>query len=151
MPSDSPAHRSASARGRKKIHRLWGVGAALALPGVAFGLWLVRALAPGAVELERPRPGDVVGNEGLEVVVRFPERGRLAPETLRVLLNGADVTDRVTTGQNGAYGRLHGLLDGENELRVQVFGRLPWPPGVFVERERGARVVRRRPLDVDRG
>jgi hypothetical protein len=103
------------------------------------------------LELESPKAGDVVGTRGLEVVVRFPEIERVAPETFRVLLNGADVTEAFTTGENGAYGRLFALLDGENVLRVEVFAALCWPQGLFFEHEREARILHRRPLDVNRG
>jgi hypothetical protein len=85
------------------------------------------------------------------VVVRFPEIERVAPETFRALLNGADVTDAFTTGENGAYGRLFALLDGENVLRVEVFAMPCWPPGLFLEYGREAPVIHRRPLDVNRG
>lgn len=151
MPTRSPSHPPPSTRGRKKLYGLWIVGAGLVLPGV--GLALLGVLWSGAslLELESPRVGDVVGNEGLEVVVRFPEVERVAPETFRVLLNDADVTDVFTTGENGAYGRLFALLDGENVLRVEVFGKPCWPPGLFFEYDREARVLHRRPLDVNRG
>ena len=150
MLSDSPVHRNPSARGHKRLHCLWIVGAGLVGPGVVVALALLWA-APAPLELESPKVGEVVGTRGLEVVVRFPEIGRVAPETFRVLLNGADVTEAFTTGENGAYGRLFALLDGENVLRVEVFATPRWPPGLFFEYGREARVVHRRPLDVHRG
>jgi hypothetical protein len=112
---------------------------------------LLLGSGPSPLELESPKAGEVVGTRGLEVVVRFPEISRVAPETFRVLLNGADVTDAFTTGENGAYGRLFALLDGENVLRVEVFAVSCWPPGLFFEYEREARIVYRRPLDVNQG
>jgi hypothetical protein len=121
---------------------------------VGLGVALILATLPARpplLELESPQRGEVVGAEGLEVVVRFPVIERVAPETFRVLLNGADVTEDFTTGENGAYGRLFGLLDGENLLRVEVFATLCWPGGLFLEHGREAWVVHRRPLDVNRG
>jgi hypothetical protein len=103
------------------------------------------------LRLEAPAPGTVVGPEGLEVMVRFASGERVAPETFRVLLNGADVTESFTTGENGAVGRLHSLLDGENRLRAEVFGRSPLLPWLLVEQGHEVRVTHRRPLDLDRG
>ena len=37
---------------------------------------------------------------------QFPGRRAVAAETFRALLNGADVTDLLTTGENGCYGQL---------------------------------------------
>jgi hypothetical protein len=119
-------------------------------PGVVAALALLWS-GSSVLELESPRVGEVVGTRGLEVVVRFPEIERVAPETFRVLLNGADVTEAFTTGENGAYGRLFALLDGENVLRVEVFAMPCWPPGLFFEHDREARIVHRRPLDANRG
>jgi hypothetical protein len=119
-------------------------------PGVVVA-WALFWTGPSLLELESPRVGEVVGPRGLDVVVRFPEIERVAPETFRALLNGADVTDAFTTGENGAYGRLFALLDGENVLRVEVFAMPCWPPGLFLEYGREAPVIHRRPLDVNRG
>jgi hypothetical protein len=107
MPPDSPTHRIPLTRGRKRLHRLWVVGASLVGLGVALILATLPARPP-LLELESPQRGEVVGAEGLEVVVRFPVIERVAPETFRVLLNGADVTEDFTTGENGAYGRRPG-------------------------------------------
>ncbi len=150
MPPVSPAHRISSTRGRRRLHCLWIVGAGLVGPGVGLTLALLW-FGGSLLELESPKAGDVVGTRGIEVVVRFPEIERVAPETFRVLLNGADVTEAFTTGENGAYGRLFALLDGENVLRVEVFAALCWPQGLFFEYEREARILHRRPLDVHRG
>jgi hypothetical protein len=98
-----------------------------------------------------PHPGDVVGLGGVEVMVRVPDDGRAEPETLRVLLNGADVTERLTRGQNGAYGRLHGVLDGENVLRIEVEGPSFWHDGRPYASGREVRFHVRRPLDWNRG
>lgn len=120
-----------------------GAALLLALAGVPFGDPLLR--------VEAPAPGAVVGPAGLEVMVRFTDEERVAPETFRVLLNGADVTESFTTGENGSVGRLHSLLDGENRLRAEVFGRSRLAPWLLVEQGHEVRVTHRRPLDLDRG
>jgi hypothetical protein len=117
---------------------------------VAGALWVATA-TPELMQVERPRPGSVVGLGGVEVMVRFPPESRIAVETFRVLLNGADTTAEFTSGANGAYGRLHGLLDGENRLRFEAFGRRWWLPGRLVEEAREVRFLVRRPQDFDRG
>jgi hypothetical protein len=93
----------------------------------------------------------VIGPEGLEVMVRFTGEGRVAPETFRILLNGADVTEGFITGENGSVGRLHGLLDGDNRVRAEVFGKSRLAPWILVEQGHEVRVTHRRPLDLDRG
>lgn len=150
MQPDSPTHRISSTRGRKRLHCLWIVGAALLGSGVV-GAWALWGSGDRLLELESPKVGEIVGARGLEVVVRFPEIERVAPETFRALLNDADVTEAFTTGENGAYGRLFALLDGENVLRVEVFATPCWPPGLFFEYDREAQIVHRRPLDLNRG
>ncbi len=116
----------------------------------AFGGPLLPPEGPSLLSVEAPLAGATVGPEGLEVLVRFAP-GRAASETFRALLNGAEVTDDLTTGENGAWGRLYGLLDGENVLRVEVFGRV-WTAGDrLVEQAREVRVRARRPLDLHRG
>jgi hypothetical protein len=107
--------------------------------------------APPLLEMVSPAPGSVVGLEGIEVLVRFDRGSRAAPETFRALLNGADVTDAFTTGENGAHAQLYDLLDGENRLRVEVFGRGWLCPERLAEQGREVRVLRRPPLDADRG
>lgn len=91
--------------------------------------------------------GDVLGNRQLEVFLVFPEPERTAPGTLRVLLNGADVTGAFETASNGAYGSVVQLVDGENVLRAEVFGRLWWPAGRLVEQGTEVRFRVRRPID----
>jgi hypothetical protein len=119
--------------------------AVLALVGTA--LW-VRA-AP-LLQVELPVPDQAVGHEGVELLVRFPASGRAQAPTFRALLNGADVTAGLDSAENGVHGTLHGLLDGENVLRLEVFGRPPWPSGVLWEETRELRVFFRRPVTVDR-
>jgi len=126
----------------------------LLLLAACAGLFPLALLAPigsPLLRLEAPRAGEVVGPIGLEVMVRFTDVERVAPETFRVLLNGADVTESFTTGENGSVGRLHSLLDGENRVRAEVFGRSRLAPWILVEEVREISVMHRRPLDLDRG
>jgi hypothetical protein len=123
-------------------------------PAIVCGLLLlglVGGIGKPLLRLEAPRAGEVVGPRGLEVMVRFTDGERVAPETFRVLLNGADVTESFTTGENGSVGRLHSLLDGENHVRAEVFGRSRLVPWLLVEEADEISIVHRRPLDLDRG
>jgi hypothetical protein len=115
----------------------------LALAALAF------AIGRPPIEVQSPRPGEAIGVQGLELLARFaPGRG-VEPATVRVLLNGADVTPACVAGRNGVHGLLHGLLEGENRLRVEAFARAPG--GLLVERSREVRVFFRPPLGFDRG
>jgi hypothetical protein len=109
--------------------------------------WL--AIGRSGIEVESPRADQRVGIQGLDLLARFAEGGALEPATVRVLLNGADVTDQCSSGRNGVAGRLHGLLDGENRVRVEAFVR--WPGGLLVQRGREVRVWYRSPQGFDRG
>jgi len=137
-------------RDRFRIRRL-RLLALLAAAGGAAAALALSAATPGLMRVVEPRPGSVVGVEGVEVMVRFAPEDRVAVETFRVLLNGSDTTEEFTTGANGAYGRLHGLLDGENRLRFEAFGRRWWLPGRLVEEAREVRFLVRLPQDLDRG
>jgi hypothetical protein len=106
---------------------------------------------PVLLEVLAPAAGEVVGADGLVLLVHFPSGDRTAWETFRVLLNGADVTDGVATTENGSWGRLHGLLEGDNVLRLEVFGRTPWGGGDLFEQVRELRVRMRPPLGLHRG
>jgi hypothetical protein len=110
---------------------------------------LALAIGRPVIEVQSPRPGEEVGVHGVELLARFvPGRG-VEPATVRVLLNGADVTAACVAGRNGVHGRLHGLLEGENRVRVEAFARAPG--GLLVERSREVRVFFRPPLGFDRG
>jgi hypothetical protein len=135
--------------GRGCVGRRLAPGAAL-LASAALTL-LVSPGGPGLVSIVSPRAGEVVGLEGVHVMARLPDDARVAPETLRVLLNGADVTRELDTGQNGAVGRLHGLLDGENVLRIEVEASSWWSDGRRFESGREVRFLVRPPLDTNRG
>lgn len=123
--------------------------AALVVPVLL--LPLVSPGGPRLVSIVSPRPGEVFGVEGVYVMVRVPDDERVAPETLRVLLNGADVTGQLMTGQNGAVGRLYGVLDGENLLRIEVDAESWWADDRPFESAREVRFRVRPPQDTNRG
>lgn len=125
----------------------------LVLAGVALllGLALRLPVMPPLLDVVCPRPGQMVGLEALEVVVRFPYMASTHEETLRVLLNGVDVTDAFTSADNGAVGELHALLDGENLLQFEVFGRSWLLRERVVEQTRAVRFWVRRPIDLNWG
>jgi len=117
---------------------------ALGLMVAAGGLWLAQdavlrrtvarflLLGGPLLEFRAPEAGQLMPMGSVEVIVAFSSSDRVAPETFRCLLNDQDVTRHLTLGRNGAGGSLHGLLEGENRLRVEVFGR-GWWPGRFLE------------------
>ncbi len=112
-----------------------GALAALALTGAGAGLraaerWLF--LGRPLLEFRAPQAGQVVPVGSIEVIVGFPAAERVVVETFRCLLNDRDVTQHLTLGRNGAGGSVQGLLEGENRLRVEIFGR-GWWPGRFLE------------------
>ena len=65
-------------------------------------------------------------------------------ETFQCLLNGLDVTESLTVGRNGAVGAIVGLREGDNRIRLRVFGRSALD-GSFVDEDREF-VVRVRPI-----
>lgn len=127
------------------------------MPVFAFlaGLVAAGALAspagPRPFTIVSPDAGAEVGLDGVEIILRFDPQDPGVGATFRALLNGADVTAAFTTASNGAYARLHDLLDGENVLRVETFGRCWWPRRVFAEHAQELHFHLRRPLDLDRG
>ena len=129
---------------------LLGAAALLAFLGAAALLAWWAWLAP-AIAVEAPAAGARVGVEGVELLARFEPEGRVEPATVRVLLNGADVTAACVTASNGVHGRLHGLLEGENRVRIEAFARARWPTGLLVAQAREVRVWFRPPLGFDRG
>jgi hypothetical protein len=114
---------------------------------VLLAWWL--AIGRSVIEVQSPDPEQRVGVDGIEVLVRFEPVTAVEPATVRVLLNGADVTGACVTGRNGVQGRLQGLLDGENRVRIEAFVR--GPGGLFVEQSREVRVWFRPPLVFDQG
>ena len=122
-------------------------GVLIGLTGLGLAWVRHRPLGPPIIEITSPASGDVLGNRQLEVFLLFPEPERTAPGTLRVLLNGADVTGSFETASNGAYGSVVHLVDGENVLRAEVFGRPWWPSDQLVEQATEVRFRVRRPID----
>ncbi len=149
MDPHRAAETSASRRVARRLRLSAALGASL-LIGFALAL-LLGFFGKDLLVLESPEPGEVIGLTGVRVLVNLPVDGRVEPSTLRILLNGADVTKQLETARNGASGRLLGLLEGENVLRVEVFGRRPWLPAAWAEMAREVRVLYRPPLDADRG
>jgi hypothetical protein len=84
------------------------------------------------LELRAPLDGQWVAQGRVEIIVQFPAVGRTSSQTFRCLLNGHDVTPDLTRAENGAAGSVLGAVEGENHLRVEVFGR-PWWGGPFLE------------------
>jgi hypothetical protein len=78
------------------------------------------------IEVAVPRPAQVLGQGGIPVLIRFPKLERTAAASVRCLLNGVDVTERLTLGGNGAAGSLWARRDGRQTLRVEVFGQSWW-------------------------
>jgi hypothetical protein len=86
-------------------------------------------------EVRLPRTQDEPLRSGsVELFVGFASGERVAWDTFRALLNGRDVTAELTLGRNGAHGKLVGLIEGRNQLRIQIFGR-SWWGGDYMEDE----------------
>ncbi len=83
------------------------------------------------LELRAPLPEQSVSQGGVQVVVHYLRTWGTAEETFRCLLNGLDVTERLTRGANGAAGSLLGAIEGPNRLRVEVSGRPWWGSGML--------------------
>jgi hypothetical protein len=139
---DRPA---APPRGRRRAALI------VTLANCALMALLVSPGGPELVSVLSPEPGEVIGVDGVVVVARVPADGRVRSGSLRVLLNGADVTPELITADNGAVGRLHGVLDGENVLRVEVEASSWWQDGRAFATGREVRFLARRPLNLDRG
>jgi len=125
---------------------------AMAILGlVAIAVWpSMPPNGPVLLEVLSPAAGATVDLRGIEVLVRFASEDA-APETFRALLNGADVSEQLTTGENGSYGKLLELLPGDNVLRLEGFGRVPWNRDRLFEQSRELRIRMRPPTDLDRG
>jgi hypothetical protein len=83
-------------------------------------------LGGALIEVSAPRAEQVLGQGGIPVLIRFTRLERTAAESLRCLLNGVDVTRRLTLGGNGAAGSLWAPRDGPQTLRFEVFGQSWW-------------------------
>ena len=135
------------ARGRWLCRSATGVLLVLlAAAGVAVARW---PLGPDLLEVTGPDPGATLPNEAVEVFIGFPHADRTLHETLEVRLNGADVTNAFEVAGNGAFGNVVLLVDGENELRIGVFGRSWWPGDRLFEHRAVVRFRVRRAIDLD--
>jgi hypothetical protein len=121
----------------------------VALAAISAGVVLGSAFGRPAIRIEAPRAGQDVGVGGAELLVRFEPDGAVDLATVRVLLNGADVTPACTIASNGVHAELFGLLDGENRVRVE--GRVRVPGGLRRSESREVRVRFRPPAHFDRG
>ena len=83
---------------------------------VSCALWIGEPL----LEVHAPGAGPVRG--GVPIVVRFPDRARVAPDTFRCLLDGVDVTPSLTTAADGVRGAIYPSHAGPMELRLSIFG-----------------------------
>jgi hypothetical protein len=101
-------------------------------------------LGPPLMRVEAPERAAEVAVGSVDVLIEFPAGERVMVETFQCLLNGLDVTDSLTVGRNGAVGAIVGLREGDNQIRLRVFGRSVWT-GSFIDEERDF-VVRVRPL-----
>ncbi|MFI5316936.1 MAG: hypothetical protein ACHQ6T_14645 [Myxococcota bacterium] len=113
--------------------------------------WVFRAdlarfayLGPPLMRVETPADALEVPVGAVDVLIEFPDGERVAVETFECLLNGQNVTDSLTVGKNGAAGEVVGLREGDNRIRLRVFGRSFWNDH-FVDEERDF-VVRVREL-----
>jgi hypothetical protein len=127
---------------RLQLFGLSGLGGGLALMALILAMAQEPALRAAVrqiwfggrpwLEIHAPDGSQVVPLGGIEVLVGFLDEARVLPETFRCLLNNQDVTDDLTLGRNGAGGRIYGLIEGQNRLRLEVFGR-GWWPGRYLE------------------
>jgi hypothetical protein len=109
----------------------WRSGADLLRPGGAdrflrFSGPLLRLENPSASGVGSPDSGVQMPMGGVPILVRFQGEGRVLPDTFRCLLNGEDVTHLLTVGVNGVAGTIYPLREGQNRLRVEVFGKTLW-------------------------
>ena len=94
---------------------------------------LRRALFLGAplLEIRSPQPAQLYAPGGVPVLVAYLDAERIAPGTLRCLLNGRDVTHQLTLGSNGAAGRVYPAREGRNSLRVEIYAQGFWTSRYF--------------------
>jgi len=100
------------------------------LAGLTWGFQadLVRfvTLGPPLMRVQTPLQAQEVPVGAVDVLIEFPDRDRVAAETFECTLNGLDVTDSLTIGRNGAVGEIIGLREGDNKIRLRVFGKSFW-------------------------
>lgn len=127
--------------GRQTVFGLAGAAAVAGLLGVFFSasggnsldLALRRALYLGTptLEVRSPLDAQLYAPGGVPVLVAYVDAQRIAPGTLRCLLNGRDVTHQLTLGSNGAAGRVYPAREGRNSLRVEVYAQGLWTSRYF--------------------
>ncbi len=132
-------------RGRLALAAAVGFGR---LAGSALTVGLLHG--PVLLDVRSPQGDETVGLEGVEVWVLF-NADRARSRTFRALLNGADVTRELDVAKNGAIGSLHTLLEGENELRLEVRGEALWPRDLLVQETRTFRILFRPPVHSRQG
>ena len=131
----------------KRLLALFAVtSVALSAAAWVFRAELVRFAYLGTplMRVEAPEHGSEVAVGAVDLVIEFAGGERVAVETFQCLLNGLDVTESLTVGRNGAVGEIVGLREGDNRIRLRVFGRSLWSDR-FVDEERDF-VVRVRPI-----
>ena len=110
------------------------LGAFLIAPGEnSLDRVLRRALFLGAptLEVRSPLAARLYAPGGVPVLVAYLDAQRIAPGTLRCLLNGRDVTHQLTLGSNGAAGRVYPAREGRNSFRVEVYAQGLWTSRYF--------------------
>jgi hypothetical protein len=129
----------------KRLLALFAVTSVLVPLAWVFRLELVRFayVGPPLMRVQAPLEELEVQIGAVDVLIEFPDRERVAVETFECLLNGQNVTDSLTIGKNGAAGEIVGLREGDNRIRLRVFGRSFWSDR-FVDEDR-VFVVRVRP------
>ena len=122
------------------------IGVLLGAGGALYRAELQRffEIGPPLMRVEAPEHGSEVAVGAVDLVIEFAGGERVAVETFQCLLNGLDVTESLTVGRNGAVGEIVGLREGDNRIRLRVFGRSLWSDR-FVDEERDF-VVRVRPI-----
>jgi hypothetical protein len=115
------------------------------------GAWLYRVelvrfayVGPPLMRVQTPWEELEIAVGAVDVLIEFPDRERVAVETFECELNGLDVTQSLTIGKNGAVGEIVGLREGDNRIRLRVFGKSFWSDR-FIDEER-IFVVRVRPI-----
>ncbi len=112
------------------MKRLASLFAVIAILLGAWRWWdeLVRFahVGPPLMRVQTPWDALEVPVGAVDVLIEFPDRERVAVETFACELNGLDVTGSLTIGRNGAVGEIVGLREGDNRIRLRVFGKSFW-------------------------
>ena len=121
----------------KRFVSLFAVIAALFAAAGWFRADLVHFVyvGPSLMRVQNPEDQSEVPIGAVDLEIEFPDRDRVAVETFECSLNGLDVTEALTVGRNGAVGEIVGLREGDNRIRIRVFGKSFWGDR-FVDEER---------------